>query len=107
MLSQSLNQAFDQYVSDRVDTILSIAGITDSNYSKYAKQAQTVLEQLLRITKELEPEHPELISLVMDFEAFSAVESGFAAEIAYKQGMRDICGIRQEFTAFLQQSPCS
>lgn len=106
MLKQSLNQAFDQYVADRVDTILSLAVITDSNYSKFSKEANTTLEQLLQIVKELEPERPELIRLVMDFEAFSAVESGLAAEIAYKQGMRDIAGIRQEFLAFLQESPC-
>ena len=91
MVKQSLNQAVDQYISDRVDTILSLAGIADGNYRKCAEEAQITLDQLLQIAKGLEPEHPELIRLVMDFEAFSAIESGVAAEIVYKQGMRDIC----------------
>ena len=106
MLKRSLNQAFDQYVIDRVDTILSIAGITDEKYSKTVKEAHTVLEQLLKMAKGLEAQHPELLRMVMDFEAATAVEAGFAAEIAYKEGLRDISYIRQEFMSFLQKSPC-
>jgi hypothetical protein len=102
VLNNSLSQAFDQYVFDRVDTILGLAAVTDENYRKAVREVDAALEKLLRIAKQLEPQQPELTRLVRDFESAAASESGCAAEFAYKQGMRDLCGIRQEFSSFLQ-----
>jgi hypothetical protein len=103
VLNTSLQQAFDQYVSDRVDTILSLAEVTDAKYNDAARGIRTSLEQLLQMAKQLEPQHPGLTRLVMEFESAAAIEAKFAIEITYKQGMRDLCGIRQELSRLLEE----
>ena len=103
MLKRILNQTFEQYVFDRVDNILSTAGETDAEYAKAVKAAETVLSQLMTIAIELEAQQPELLRLVMEFEAAATFESGLAAEIAYREGMRDCRGLRREFLAFIRE----
>ena len=103
MFNSILNQAFEQYVFDRVDNILRIAGVTDAKYRKVVKEADSVLTQLMVIARELEAQHPELLRLVMEYEAATALESGLAAEIVYREGIRDSCSIRQAFTTFMQK----
>jgi hypothetical protein len=44
-----------------------------------------------------------LLRLVMEYETATAIESGLAAEIVYREGIRDSCSIRQEFTTFMQK----
>ncbi|WP_371362433.1 hypothetical protein SRRS_35780 [Sporomusa rhizae] len=103
MLNSILNQAFEQYVFDRVDNILSIAGVADAKYRKAVKEADSVLSQLMAIARELEAQHPELLRLVMEYEAATTLESGLAAEIVYREGIRDNCSIRQEVATFMQK----
>lgn len=103
MFNSILNQAFEQYVIDRVDNILSIAGVADAKYRKVVKEADSVLTQLMVIAGELEAQQPELLRLVMAYEAATTIESGLAAEIVYREGIRDSCSIRQEFVNFMQQ----
>jgi len=98
-----LNQAFEQYVFGRVDNILITAGVTDAKYRKVVKEADSVLTQLMEIARELEAQHPELRRLVMEYEAATILESGLAVEIIYREGIRDSCSIRQEFTTFMQK----
>lgn len=102
MLNSILNQAFEQYVFDRVDNILAIAGVTDEKYRKVVKEGDSVLSQLMEIARELEAQHPELLHLVMKYEAATTLESGLVAEIVYREGIRDSCSIRQEFATFMQ-----
>ena len=102
MLNSMLNQAFDQYVFDRVDNILGIAGANDAKYRKAVKETDSVLSQLMAIARELEAQQPELLHLVMAYEAATTLESGLAAEIVYREGVRDNCGIRQAVATFLQ-----
>ena len=103
MFNSILNQAFEQYVLDRVDNILIIAGVTDAKYRKVVKAADSVLSQLMKIACELEAQQPELLRLVMEYEAATTIESGLTAEIVYREGIRDSLSIRQEFTAFMQK----
>ncbi|QDR79559.1 hypothetical protein [Sporomusa termitida] len=103
ILQSILNEAFNQYIFTRVDNILKLAGTNDAGYSKTVSKVGAILERLLALAGELEGQYPELLELVMDFESFTALESGQSAEIAYKQGLRDIGYIHQEFMAFLQQ----
>ena len=103
MLNRILNQALDQYVFDRVDQILRIAGAADEEYMKAANGAETALSQLMTMARKLEAQHPELIRLVTDYEAAANFESSLATEIVNREGIRDSCGIRQEFGAFMQQ----
>lgn len=103
MFNSILNQAFEQYVIDRVDNILGIAGVADAKYRKVVKEADSVLTQLMEIARELEDQQPELLRLVMAYEAATTIESGLAAEIVYQEGIRDSCSIRQEFVNFMQQ----
>lgn len=103
MLKNILNQAFEQYVFDRVDNILSVAGVTDAKYRKAVKEVGSVLSQLMAIARELEGQQPELLRLVMEFEAAASLESGLAAEIVYREGMRDSGSVRQEFVTFIQK----
>jgi hypothetical protein len=103
VLENILNQAFDQYIFDRVDDILRIAGTTDIKYSKAAKEVHNTLAKLMVLATELKAHHPELLHLVMDFEAVTVIESGLAAEIAYRQGMRDSSSVRQKFITFIQE----
>ena len=103
MFNRILNQAFEQYVIDRVDNILSIAGVADAKYRKVVKEADSVLTQLMVIAGELEAQQPELLRLVTAYEAATTIESGLAAEIVYQEGIRDSCSIRQEFVNFMQQ----
>ncbi|WP_371372472.1 hypothetical protein [Sporomusa aerivorans] len=103
MFNSILNQAFEQYVFDRVDNILNIAGVTDAKYRKVVKEADSVLTQLMAIARELEAQQPELLRLVMEYEAATTIESGLTAEIVYREGIRDSLSIRQEFTAFMQK----
>ncbi|WP_144351031.1 hypothetical protein [Sporomusa termitida] len=103
MLNRILDQAFDHYVFTRVDQILNLAGTNDAGYSKTAREVSAALDQLLALGRALKAQHPELTGLVMDFEALTALESGQAAEIAYRQGLRDSSQLRQAFMTFLQQ----
>ena len=103
MFNSILNQAFEQYVFDRADNILITAGVTDAKYRKVVKEADSVLTQLMEIARELEAQHPELLGLVMEYEAATALESGLAAEIVYREGIRDSCSVRQEFATFMQK----
>ena len=103
MLKSILNEAFNQYIFIRVDSILKLAGTTDAGYSKTVSNVRNTLDRLLALAWELEGQVPELLELVMDFESFTALESGQSAEITYKQGLRDFSHIQQEFMTFLQQ----
>ncbi|QDR82936.1 hypothetical protein [Sporomusa termitida] len=102
-LRETLNQAFDQYVFIRVDHILNLAGTKDAGYSKTAREVSAALDRLLALARALKTQQPEMTGLVMDFEALTALESGQAAEIAYRQGLRDSSRLRQEFMTLLQQ----
>jgi hypothetical protein len=103
VLKSILNKAFDQYVFDRVDNILSTARNANVKYSKTVKEVDYVLSQLMVIAKELEEQRPELLCLVMDFESATGLESGFAAEIAYREGIRDSLRMRQEFITLIRK----
>lgn len=103
MFSSILNQAFNEYVFDRVGNILSVAGVADEKYRKTVKEADSILSQLMESARELEAQHPELLRLVMAYEAATTLESGLAAEIVYREGLRDSCGVRQEFANFMQK----
>ncbi|QDR81871.1 hypothetical protein [Sporomusa termitida] len=103
MLQSILNEAFNQYIFVRVDSILKLAGTNDAEYSKTVSKVGAILDRLLALAGELAGQYPELLELVMDFESFTALESGQSAEIAYKQGLRDCSHIHQEFMTFLQQ----
>lgn len=103
MLNSILNQAFEQYVMDRVDNILSIAGVADANYRKVVREGESALSQLMKIARELEAQQPELLRLVMEYEAATSHESGLAAEIVYQEGIRDSCSVCQEFATFMQK----
>ncbi|QDR82182.1 hypothetical protein [Sporomusa termitida] len=103
MLTRLLSQAFDQYVFTRVDQILNLAGTQDAGYSKTAAEVSAALDKLLVLARALKAQQPEMTGLVMDFEAWAALESGQAAEIAYRQGLRDSSQVRREFMTCLQQ----
>ncbi|QDR81036.1 hypothetical protein [Sporomusa termitida] len=103
MLQSILTEAFNQYIFVRVDNILKLAGTNDAEYSKTVSKVGATLDRLLALAGELEGQYPELLELVMDFESFTALESGHSAEIAYKQGLRDCSHIHQEFMTFSQQ----
>lgn len=103
MFNSILNQALEQYVLDRVDDILSIAGVADAKYRQVVKETGSVLEKLIEIARELEAQHPELLRLVMEYEAATNLESGLAAEIVYREGIRDSCRVRQEVANFMQK----
>lgn len=103
MFNRILNQAFEQYVIDRVDNILGIAGIGDARYRKVVNEADSLLSQLIEMARELEAQQPELLRLVMAYETANTLESGLATEIVYREGIRDSCSIRQEFAAFMQK----
>ncbi|HWR08681.1 hypothetical protein [Sporomusa sp.] len=53
MLKSILNQAFNQYIFDKVDATLSLAGTTDVHYSKAVKDVSTTLDQLMVFANEL------------------------------------------------------
>jgi hypothetical protein len=103
MLQSILNETFNQYIFVRVDSILKLAGTNDAGYNKTVSKAGATLDRLLAVARELEGQYPELLELVMDYESFTALESGQSAEIAYKQGLRDCSHIHQEIMTFLQQ----
>ncbi|SDF67107.1 hypothetical protein [Sporomusa acidovorans] len=103
MFNSILDQAFEQYVLDRVDDILSIAGVADVKYRQVMKEAGSVLAKLVEIARELEEQRPELLQLVMKYEAATTMESGLATEIVYREGVRDSCRIRQEVADFMQK----
>lgn len=102
MLNSIFDRAFEQYVFDRVDNILVIAGVADAKYKKALKESDFILSQLMEIAREQKEQHPELLQLVMAYETAIASESGLAAEIAYREGIRDGYSVRQELTAFMQ-----
>ncbi|QDR79880.1 hypothetical protein [Sporomusa termitida] len=102
-LKEMLNQAFDQYIFTRVDHILNLAATQDAGYNRTASEVSAALDRLLELARALKAEQPEMTGLVMDFEAWAALESGQTAEIAYRQGLRDSSRVRQEFMTFLQQ----
>ncbi|WP_054261614.1 hypothetical protein [Propionispora sp. 2/2-37] len=97
VLKSILHQAFDQYVFDRVNDILLTAGTADAKYGKAATEVRNTLSQLMELAHKLEGQHPELFDLIMDF------ESGLAAEIAYRQGLRGSGTVRREFSSFIQE----
>ncbi len=103
MLQGILSEAFNEYIFVRVDNILKLAGTNDAGYSKTISKAGAILDRLLTLARELEGQYPELLELVMDYESFTALESGQSAEIAYKQGLRDCSHIHLEIMTFLQQ----
>ncbi|QDR80705.1 hypothetical protein [Sporomusa termitida] len=103
MLRSILTETFNQYIFVRVDNILKLAGTNDAGYSKTVSKVGATLDRLLALAGELKDQYPELQELVMDYESFTALESGQSAEIAYKQGLRDCSHIQQEFMTFLQQ----
>lgn len=103
MLNRILNQALDQYVLDRVDQILRIAGAADAEYRKAVKEADTVLSQLLTIAHDLETQNPELLRLVREYESATSLESCLATEIIYREGIRDSCSIGQELGTLMQK----
>ena len=103
MLQSILTEAFNQYIFVRVDNILKLAGTNDARYSKTLSQGGATLDRLLALGRELSDQVPELLQLVMDYESYTALESGQSAEIAYKQGLRDCGYIHHEFITFLQQ----
>ncbi|WP_371363016.1 hypothetical protein SRRS_40100 [Sporomusa rhizae] len=103
MLNSILTQAFDQYVFDRVNNILAIAGVADAKYRKALKEGESVLAQLMEIAHELETQHPELLHLVMEYEAAASLEFGLAVEIVYREGIRDSCSVCQEFANFMRK----
>ena len=103
MLQSILTEAYNQYIFVRVDNILKLASTNDVHYSKTVSQGSATLDRLLALARELEDQVPELLQLVMDYESYTALESGQSAEIAYKQGLRDCSHIHQEFMTFLQQ----
>ncbi|QDR78900.1 hypothetical protein [Sporomusa termitida] len=102
-LKSVLAQTFDQYVFTRVDHILSLAEADDDGYRQTVKDASNALDRLLALARRLKTQQPEMLGLVMDFESWAGLESGKAAEIAYRQGLRDSSQLRQEFMAYLQQ----
>lgn len=103
VLHSVLNQAFEQYVFDRVGDILSLAGVTDEKYRKAVKEADAVLSQLMELARGLEAQQPEMLQLIMEYEAVTTLEAGLAAEIVYREGLRDSCSLRQKLAAFMQQ----
>ncbi|SEP13075.1 hypothetical protein [Propionispora vibrioides] len=104
MLHSVLKQAFEQYVFDRVSDILSLASVTDAKYKKAVKESDAVLSQLMELARSLEAQQPELLLLIMEYEAVTTLEAGLAAEIIYREGFRDSCSLRQEFAALMQQT---
>ncbi|QDR82516.1 hypothetical protein [Sporomusa termitida] len=103
VLKSVLDQAFDQYVFTRVDHILRLAEAKDDGYRQTVRDASDALDRLLALARKLKAQHPEMLDLVMDFEAWAGLESGKTAEIAYRQGLRDSSQLRQEFMTYLQQ----
>ena len=103
MLQSILNEAFNQYIFTRVDNILKQAETTDADYRETSSKVSSLLKRLLKLAGKLEVQYPELIELVMELESYAALESGQAAEIAYKQGLRDSGYIHKEFMTFQQQ----
>ncbi len=103
MLQSILNEAFNQYIFTRVDNILKQAETTDADYRETSSKVSSLLKRLLKLAGKLEAQYPELIELVMELESYAALESGQAAEIAYKQGLRDSGYIHKEFMTFQQQ----
>lgn len=103
MLNSIFNQAFEQYVFDRVDNILVIAGVADAKYKKVVKESDSVLSQLMEIAHEMEAQQPELLLLLMAYEAATTIESGLAAEIVYREGIRDSYSVRQELATFMHK----
>ncbi|WP_144351362.1 hypothetical protein [Sporomusa termitida] len=103
MLTRLLSEVFDQYVFTRVDQILNLAGTHDARYSKTAAEVSAALGKLLVLARALKAQQPEMTGLVMDFEALTALESGQAAEIAYRQGLRDSRQIRRELMTCLHR----
>jgi hypothetical protein len=86
-----------------VDAALNMAGVTDARYGKAVKEVGSVLTKLMDVARELEEQHPEMLRLVMDFEAAATLESGLAAEIAYREGMKDCSSVSREFATFMQK----
>jgi hypothetical protein len=103
VLNRIVKQNFDQYVFDRVDHILSTAGAADSEYGKAVSNVGGILSQLMAIARELEEQQPQLLRLVMEFESAATLESGMAAEIAYREGLKDGCRLRREFITFIRE----
>jgi hypothetical protein len=103
VLKSILNKAFDQYVFDRVDTIFNTTAADDAKYYKAVTEVDSILSQLMIIARELEEQRPELIRLVRDMESATTLESGLAAEIAYREGMRDNHSVRREFVEFIRK----
>jgi hypothetical protein len=54
---------------NRVDDILSIYGVADVKYRQVMKETGSVLAKLVEIARELEEQRPELLQLVMKYEA--------------------------------------
>jgi hypothetical protein len=103
VINRSLDQAFEQYVFDRVDTILRRAGAADARYGQAVQQGAAVLAQLMAIADELEEQQPELLRLVLEFESATTLESGLAAEIAYREGLRDSYYMRRDFIRLMRR----
>ncbi|MCM0756970.1 MULTISPECIES: hypothetical protein [Sporomusa] len=103
MLQSILNEAFNQYIFNRVENILKLAETNDADYSKTVHEVRGLLSRMLKLAGKLKDQYPELIDLVMELESYTALESGQSADIAYKQGLRDSGYIHQEFMTFLQQ----
>ncbi|QDR79275.1 hypothetical protein [Sporomusa termitida] len=102
-LKRLLNQVFDQYIAARVEQILLRAGTQDADYRETGEKVSAALGQLLALSRKLKDRQPEMTGLVMDFETWTTLESGQAAEIAYRQGLRDSSEVCRELMAFLQQ----
>ena len=103
MLQSILTEAFNQYIFNRVETILKLAQTNDADYRKTVHEVSGLMNRMLKLAGKLEAQYPELIELVMELESYTALESGQSADIAYKQGLRDSGYIHQEFMSFLQQ----
>ena len=102
MLKQCLRQGMEQYLLARVENIHETAAIADSQFAAGVRQAEAALDKLLRLARELERERPELVRLVVDYEAAAAGQYWLGARIAYRQGLRDCRRVRRQLAAFLK-----
>lgn len=101
-LKRLINQTVDQYITARVEQILLQAGAQDADYRQTGEKVSATLGQLLALSRKLKGRQPEMTGLVMDFESWTTLESGQAAEIAYRQGLRDSREVCRELLACLQ-----
>lgn len=99
MTKSLFNAVLENYIVTKSNEVLACAKNYNTDYTEANVKAHERLKSLFTYAKEKNDGH--LRDLIEEYELWANAETGYAAAVAYKQGIKDGVQIKDEFQQFL------